>query len=199
MDEPINVQGTARGMLDEPMAVLFQHQWQLYRKFVDNNYFYHREVYARLHRILVDEVVQPFRFLDIACGDARATVETLKGTRVAHYYGIDLSQAALELAGKALESFECPLTLDRRDFVEALRGWPEPVDVVWIGLSLHHLLASGKLTLMREIRAIVGDRGLFLIYENASPDGEDRGAWLRRWDRQKQFWTVFRPEEWDAI
>jgi hypothetical protein len=67
-------------MPEEPVA-LFQHQWQLYRKFVDNNYFYHREVYGRLHRIFVDEAVQPFRFLDIACGDARATVEALKGTR----------------------------------------------------------------------------------------------------------------------
>src|SRR5271169_78412 len=55
----------------------FQQQWQLYRKFVDNNYFYHREVYGQLHRILVDEAVQPFRFLDIACGDARATVDAL--------------------------------------------------------------------------------------------------------------------------
>jgi SAM-dependent methyltransferase len=92
--------------------VLFQYQWQLYRKFVDNNYFYHREVYGQLHRILVDEVVQPFRFLDIACGDARATVETLRGMRVAHYYGIDLSQAALELASKALKLLGCPVTLD---------------------------------------------------------------------------------------
>jgi hypothetical protein len=48
-------------MLDESAAALFQHQWQLYRKFVDNNYFYHREVYGQLHRILVDEAVQPFR------------------------------------------------------------------------------------------------------------------------------------------
>src|SRR5262249_3727914 len=120
---------------------------------------------------LGDEAVQPFRFLDIACGDARATVETLKGTRVAHYYGIDLSSAALELASKALESLGCPVTLDHRDFIEALRDWPEPVDVAWIGLSLHHLLAPAKLSLMREIRGIVGDSGLFLIYENASPDG----------------------------
>jgi hypothetical protein len=36
-------------------------------------------------------------------GDARATVETLRGMRVAHYYGIDLSQAALEPASKALK------------------------------------------------------------------------------------------------
>jgi SAM-dependent methyltransferase len=184
---------------DKPMAVLFQHQWQLYRKFVDNNYFYHRQVYARLHRILVDEAVQPFRFLDIACGDARATVETLKGTRVAHYYGIDLSQAALELASKALKLLRCPVTLDQRDFVEALRDWPEHVDVVWIGLSLHHLLTPAKLSLMREIRGIVGDSGLFLIYENAGPDGEDRDDWLRCWDRQKQFWSALTPEEWDSI
>jgi SAM-dependent methyltransferase len=200
MDEPINVQGTARGMLDEPMAVLFQHQWQLYRKFVDNNYFYHREVYGELHRILVDEVVQPFRFLDIACGDARATVETLRGMRVAHYYGIDLSQAALELASKALKLLRCPVTLDHRDFVEALRDWPEPVDVAWIGLSLHHLLTPAKLSLMREIRDIVGNRGLFLIYENASPDGEDRDAWLRRWERQNQpLWTALTTEEYEAM
>src|SRR6516162_2414123 len=200
MDEPINVQGTPRDMLDEPMAALFQHQWQLYRKFVDNNYFYHREVYARLHRILVDEVVQPFRFLDIACGDARATVETLRGMRVSHYYGIDLSQAALEQASKALKLLECPVTLDHRDFVEALRDWPKHVDVAWIGLSLHHLLAPAKLSLMREIRGIVGDAGLFLIYENASPDGEDRDAWLRRCLRQSQpLWPALTVGEYEAV
>ena len=100
---------------------------------------------------------------------------------MAHYHGIDLSRAALDLASKALEALSCPATLDHRDFVAALRDRPEPVDVAWISLSLHHLLAPAKLTLMREIRGAVGDRGLFLIYENASPDGEDRDAWLLRW------------------
>jgi SAM-dependent methyltransferase len=149
---------------------------------------------------LVDEAVQPFRFLDIACGDARATVEALKGTRVAHYHGIDLFQAALELASKALETLACPVTLDLRDFVEALRDRPEPVDVVWIGLSLHHLLAPAKLTVMRQIRGIVGDHGLFLIYEIASLDGEDRDAWLRRWERQNRpLWTALTPAEYEAL
>ena len=184
----------------EPAAALFQQQWQLYRKFVDNNYFYHREVYGQLHRILVDEAVQPFRFLDIACGDARATVDALKGTRVAHYRGIDLSQEALDLASQALETLGCPVALDNRDFVAALRDRPEPVDVAWIGLSLHHLLAPAKLDLMREIRGVVGDRGLFLIYENAAPDGEDRDAWLLRWERQHRLlWTALQPEEYEAM
>jgi hypothetical protein len=44
----------------DPTPSFFQQQWQIYRKFVDNNYFYHREVYFQLHRILVDEAVWPF-------------------------------------------------------------------------------------------------------------------------------------------
>jgi hypothetical protein len=54
--------------------------------------------------------------------------------------------------------------------------------------------------LMREIRGIVGDRGLFLIYENAGPDGEDRGARLLRWERQNRpLWTALKPEEYEAM
>ena len=90
MDALIKIHGTIADTLDEPAAALFEQQWQLYRKFVGNNYFYHREVYAQLHRILVEEAVQPLRFLDIACGDARANVDALRGTRVAHYHGIDV-------------------------------------------------------------------------------------------------------------
>jgi hypothetical protein len=54
--------------------------------------------------------------------------------------------------------------------------------------------------LMCEIRGIVGDTGLFLIYENASPDGEDRDAWLRRWERQNQpLWTALTVKEYEAM
>jgi methylase of polypeptide subunit release factors len=126
-------------MLDETTA-LFQKQWRVYRKVVDYNYLFHREAYNCLHRILVDEAVQPFRFLDLACGDAGATVGALKGTQPASYHGIDICQAALELASQALQPLTCPVRLDHRDFVEALRDLPEPVDVAWISLSLHHFL-----------------------------------------------------------
>ena len=185
---------------DEPAAALFQQQWQLYRKFVDHNLLYHREVYGELHRILIEEVARPFRFLDIACGDASETVNALRATQVAHYHGIDLSQAALDLASKNLEALDCPATLEHRDFVAALRDRPEPVDVAWIGFSLHHLLGPAKLEFMREVRSVVGDRGLFLIYETASPDGEDRDAWLLRWVRQNQsLWTALTLEEYEGM
>jgi hypothetical protein len=52
---------------------------------------------------------------------------------------------------------------------------------------------------MREVRKVVGDRGLFLIYENASPDPEDRETYLLRWERQNQpLWTALTPEEYEV-
>jgi hypothetical protein len=74
------------------------------------------------------------------------------------------------------------------------------VDIVWIGFSLHHLRAPVKLALMREIRGSVGDAGLFVVCEPASPDGEDCSAWLDRFERQNRLlWTALTREETDAV
>src|SRR5215218_947457 len=75
-----------------PAQALFQQQWPIYRTLVDENYLFHQEAYKCLHQILVEDAVQPFRFLDIACGDATASVAALTGTRIAHYHGIDRSR-----------------------------------------------------------------------------------------------------------
>ena len=180
-------------------ASVFQRQWRTYRKILDSNYMFHREVYGRLRRILIDEAVQPFRFLDIACGDATATSTALTGMKVGAYFGIDLSQPALDLAREAVETLGCPVTLQCRDFVEVLRDWDAPVDVAWIGQSLHHLQLADKLALMRRIRHIVGDHGLFLIWEAISFDGENREAWFRRFEQIRPAFTSLSPEEWDAM
>src|SRR5215204_4989376 len=110
----------ARDRQHEPSQAVFQQEWQIYRTLVDENYLFHREAYACLHQILVADVRHPFRFLDIACGDATSSVDALTGTRLDHYYGIDLSAGALELARQSLAVLECPVTLDHADFVEAL-------------------------------------------------------------------------------
>jgi methylase of polypeptide subunit release factors len=83
-------------------AGIFQREWRLYRKIVDLNYCAHREVYGRLHRVLVEEIERPFRFLDLACGDAIGAVGALHGTVVVAYAGVDLSPEALRLASRAL-------------------------------------------------------------------------------------------------
>jgi SAM-dependent methyltransferase len=183
----------------EPAQALFQQQWRIYRTLVDENYLFHREAYACLRQILVESVRRPFRFLDVACGDATAAVDALMGTAISHYHGIDLSAAALELARSALTRLDCPVTLELADYVEALRNWSGPVDVVWIGLSLHHLQTAEKLEVLRAIRNVLPEDGHLLLYEDTSPDGEDRDGWLRRWDEQQPSWTAYAPEEWATI
>jgi hypothetical protein len=194
-----NGRAGSTGGADRSTVALFQDGWSIYRKMVDNNYLFHREAYGVLHQFLREEMRRPFRFLDIACGDASASISALKGTEIAHYHGIDFSEAALAIARKNLAVLECPVTLDERDFTTALSdGIPRP-DIVWIGLSLHHLKHAENRCFMRKVRALLGGRGHFLIYEDASPDGESRERWLERWDEQKPDWTAYRGPEWDTV
>src|SRR5215472_3275162 len=187
-------------VLDEQAMQAFRHQWQIYSKVVDKNYLSHQEVMAVLHRELVRDVNRPFRFLDLACGDARLTVAALQGTPVLHYHGIDLSAPALAIARQTVEALACPAELEQEDFVSAMRARREPADVVWIGLALHHLQTPDKRVLMREVRTTVGDSGRFLIYEPVCKEGESRPAYLDRFEQiNHSAWAELTPDEWAAM
>jgi ubiquinone/menaquinone biosynthesis C-methylase UbiE len=180
----------------ESTQALFVDNWLVYRKMVDNDYLFHRAAYGQLRKTLLERMQQPFTFLDVACGDASMSMESLKDTGVTHYHGIDISEQALGIARGLLT---CPHTLHCGDFASLLQNWTGEAHVVWIGLSLHHLQTDEKRKAMRAIRRIVGDHGLFLIYEDTSPDGEDRDGWLRRWNDQKPGWTAYSEAEWDYV
>jgi SAM-dependent methyltransferase len=187
-------------VVDEQAMQTFRHQWQAYSKLVDKDYLSHQAVHAVLHRELMTDVNRPFRFLDLACGDARLTVAALQGTPVIHYHGIDLSVPALAMARQTVETLACPVELEQEDFVSAMRGRREPADVVWIGLALHHLQRPDKRVLMREVRAAVGDGGRFLMYEPVRNEGESRSAYLDRFEQiNHSAWASLTPEEWAAI
>src|ERR1051325_11810152 len=95
-------QAPTSALLDEQAMQAFRHQWEVYSKVVDHDYLSHRAVEAVLHHELVNDVNRPFRFLDLACGDARLTVAALQDTRVIHYHGIDLSAPALAIDRKSV-------------------------------------------------------------------------------------------------
>lgn len=198
MAEQIPVQ-PPRDRAHEFSLAIFQQAWRVYRVLIDENYVFHREAYACLSQILREEMRRPFHFLDVACGDATPSVAALAGTAIVHYSGIDLSAAALDLARQTLAALDCPVTLEQADFVERLSTWTEPVDVVWIGLGLHHLQTPEKLAVMRTTRSILREDGLFLCYDNASPDGETRDEWLQRWDDQQPAWTAYTVADWNAM
>jgi hypothetical protein len=187
-------------ILDQQAEEQFTQQWELYRKLVVNDYVFHREAYATLYRTLIGEFARPFRFLDLACGDAQGVVGALQGTQIAHYHGVDLSGPALDMARRSVAALDCAVELDQRDFVAAMGDRPEPAEVIWIGLSLHHLLPPAKLTVLREARGVVGAEGQLLIYEPTSPAGEDRAGYLARFARVNQpLWTALTAADWAGI
>ena len=184
---------------DASTVAVFQDTWTLYRKVVENNYLCHREAYGALHDALTGRGRSPFRFLDIACGDATASAYALQGTAVTHYRGMDFSTQALELAAAALAGLGCHVVLEEGDFLDLVPNRRDIADVVWMGLSLHHLQQLDKLVFMRHVRSALAPGGSFLIYENSLRPDEDRDGWMGRWDDQRPNWTAFSEPEWDTV
>jgi hypothetical protein len=175
---------------------IFRHQWALYRKFLDHDYLSNAGAYVELHRFLLTDIARPFAFLDLACGDASGIVTALAGTQIVHYRGIDLAPPALALARDNLAALPCQVTLEEADFVAAVRERTRLADIVWISLSLHHLPTPDKRTLMRDVRGGLGAGGALLIYEPTRRDGEDRAAYLDRFEAiGRRDWTGLSADE----
>jgi ubiquinone/menaquinone biosynthesis C-methylase UbiE len=187
-------------VVDAAALSQFQQQWATYRKLVEGDCLSHRAVGGILHDTLNQVFPAPFSFLDIACGDASMMKTALRGTKVRHYHGLDLSQPALELAAGNLAGLPFAVDLDHRDFVEAMLRRPEHADAAWCSLSIHHLATDDKRKLMTAIHGATGGRGVFLLYEPTRRADEDRAAFLDRFQRtNKPLWKVLTPAEWDQI
>jgi SAM-dependent methyltransferase len=174
----------------------FRRNWGAYRKIIENNYMGHVEAYGALRRVLANERKKPFSFLDLACGDAYYTSRSLVGTQVAEYTGIDLSEEALKVARDELKRLDCKKELKLGDLNEFGTLTESPHDVVWVGLSLHHLDTGEKASFMKRANDALSEDGLFLIYEPVFIDGEDRDSYFERIKRIiESSWTGLTGEE----
>jgi SAM-dependent methyltransferase len=179
----------------------FLRGWQTYRKVLDNNYIFHRQVYSLLRQIVSNEAPSPYVFLDIACGDAAATVNAVLGTNISHYFGIDISVPALQIAQRELAALSCPATLVEGDFRAALSAWQDEVNVAWIGQSLHHLPLEGKFEVMRDVRRVLCPGGVLAIWEPTLLPGESVGGWIARLDdpgNRARFLEI-NDDEWATV
>jgi methyltransferase family protein len=182
---------------DEAALEQFQKQWATYQKVVDHDSLAHKELGAILHDSLM-AVPDPFDFLDIACGDASQMRAALAGTKIRGYRGLDLSQPALELAAKNLEGAPFKVDLDHCDFVATLTAGQDPSDVSWCSLSIHHLNTEGKRNLLQALHG--STRKFLMIYEPTRLEGEDRAAYLDRFERiNKAAWSYLTSDEWNQI
>jgi len=199
MKPDANLAQTARSISADDAQAMFNKHLATYRKIVGENLMFHREVYGLLHNLISQGMPRPFKFLDIACGDAAASAAALKESAIDHYYGIDLSPQSLELARESLKALRCPVELRCCDFVEAMADWSDTVDVVWIGMSLHHLQPEGKVRLMKNVHDTLTPSGVFLIWEPTLLDGESRAEWLDRFSTYRIVWAAITDEEFATM
>lgn len=180
---------------DAAQVQAFFDQWELYRKVLDLDYLSHREAYATIAAEL-RAVAGAFSFLDLGAGDAECTVRALTGTPVRLYEAVDLSSVALELARRRAEALDCEKRFLQEDFVSCVEAMTDAFDVVFIGLSFHHLPSAHKRRFLSRLRRIVQPAGRLMFYEPILRPGESRGEFLERWWRFAQAnWTGLDKDE----
>jgi SAM-dependent methyltransferase len=165
--------------MSDPVHAFFS-QWDIYRLCIEHNTLHHREVGGILRRELLTRAA-PFSFLDLACGDADLTAAALQGTQVASYTGVDFSAPALAAAASTIAALGCPRTLQEADFTDFLRANRESFDVVYLGLSLHHLETAAKREMMNHLRRATAEGGSFYLFEPILHAGESREGYVERW------------------
>ena len=158
----------------------FFSQWEIYRLCIEHNTLFHREVGAILRRELLDHA-KPFTFLDLACGDADLTAAALRGTKMSFYTGVDFSAPALALAANKIAELGTPRTLHEADFTDFLRQNKETFDVIYLGLSLHHLETETKREMLKHLRRATAPGGNFYLFEPFLLGGEKREDYVERW------------------
>lgn len=184
----------ANGLKRENTAAVkaFFNHWRVYRKVVRHNYTAHRQMYAVLHRFLRAHFNRPFSLLDFGCGDAGFMARALRDTRIDHYQGVDLSPIALRLARRNMVGLRCQQVFSNSDFFGIAEKRQRRADVIWIGLSLHHLRRRQKDALLRDSRRILGATGYLMIFDPVRRAGESRAAFVKRW------WSVCR-RRWTTL
>lgn len=196
MDKP---QLTQTSAFSEPCEY-FKDNWQTYHKVLQNNYMEHREIYSVLHEFLVSRSQKPFKLLDLGCGDASLAVPALIGTSIQAYYGIDLAQAAIDLAADNLGAISCPKTLIAGDFTvvvpQLIDAQKERFDIILASFSLHHLHLEQKDDLIAHLYQLLNQDGVLILIDVVRQEGEDRTTCIERYlQRIRQDWTALTPQE----
>ena len=177
----------------------FFNGWSLYRRIVDNDYLYHQAVREALCVWLdawVNQGNRPFSFLDLGCGDAEFSSGILKGRPLRSYTGIDLSPVALELAANNTRELLAPCRLEAGDFITSVSTLPESYDIIYIGLSLHHLSRSEKEYFFGELSRKLQPGGFLLVFDPVLTPGETRDSYMGRWvDNAQWSWSALSVEE----
>ena len=200
-DETAEMMKASQDRTGTDQLSFFRYEWGIYQKLLRSNEMNHQDVAAILRLIIDESFDRPFRFIDLACGDSSVAKTILGGTRVTHYLGIDLSRPALVEAEKCMTDAPYEVDFLSEDMVAAVESRPASADMIWCGLSMHHLtLAADKQTMLAAVHRALKPDGVFVCFEPTCNPGETRSDFLPRWHTQlRKRFQCLSTEEFDHI
>ncbi len=171
--------------------------WEAYRKVLENNYMHHKEVYQAVSVLLHEKLFdQPFKMLDLGCGDACYLAKALQGTAISHYTGFDLSEPALVLAADNVGALGCSVNLLNIDFKDGLAQVAERFDVIFSSYAVHHLNNEEKANIFALARQSLTEKGFFLMIDLMREPAESLPAFLDGYCQwMSDTWTNLNAEE----
>lgn len=183
----------------DPIGQFFSESWAVYEKVMEADYLSHRGLYDGLAGFFHSRPGK-LRLLELGCGDCRLSAELLWTAGVAEYLGFDSSGLALGLARGRLGSRGEHWRLRQGDVRSCLSEVDESWDLVLASFCLHHLTATEKRSVLRELRRIVPVGGAFLLVDVFLAEGESREDYLlRRHAAMRRHWNRLSPAELDLI
>jgi len=165
----------------------------------EHDAMHHRTVYGLLRRIFM-EYTDGFDILDVGCGDGSHMVAALHVTRVTSYMGVDNSREAVDAARSNLSPLTCPVHIVHGDW-RAVMDLPDAsLDVIWMGLFLHHLPHELKEEFLSRARCILRPGGVLLAHDPLPGSGESREQYIERLESHgRTRWGFLFPEDFEML
>jgi len=178
----------------------FFNAWNAYRKVLENNYMFHKEIYQVVGQLLREQPQdKPFKLLDLGCGDASFLSQALQGAAINYYTGYDLSEPALNLAAENIGQLDCRMELVNGDFMAGLSNTREPFDIIFTSFAVHHLTYPEKAEFFQLARAALADDGFLLMIDIMRDPGQNLSDYLDAYCLGVQTnWLQLEPEEMTA-
>lgn len=185
-----------RPQLNDDETALFRKSWTLYDAITEQNYMFHREIYARVdHELRQRHASGPYTVLDLGCGNARFMAPCLTKATPSRYDGVDLSAPALEEARAYLQAVPS-VTLHQADMLHAARTLGASFDVIFTSFAVHHLEPTAKQQLFHACAERLAPGGVFLMVDVVREAGQSREDYLHTYlHGMRTGWTQVPPAD----
>jgi len=188
-------------MSTDQSVILFNKNWQIYKKVIDANYMHH----ALFHDLIGEEISAmcekgSIRFLDLGCGDASQLIDLLQEVDVETYVGYDLSDTALTIAKENFSFLD-----EKARFVEGrmevlLSEDDQMYDMIHTSFAVHHLDDELKAAMISMISERLAPGGIFIYVDVFRKHDMERAEYIHRYcDHMDQHWPLLTLDEKKSI